>query len=321
MDEEMCFHVMSRVVQRRFLIDEKGMEEMRRILRTQAAFAGLDVITFCFLKNHFHILLHIDPLRAREEVTDGELVSRFRALYGGKRSPSLGVDAETLETLLAKNSPRAAELRRKLLARMGDLSVFMRELKTRFTFWYNKHYKTVGTFWAERYRRVFVEPGSAALRTVAAYIDLNAVRAGLADSPGEYRFCGLGEALGGGEKSAYDWLMRRKKGRGRWELVDHDVFGEYVAHVKRLTAILKAEKAGLNRLKKTGTVGGNSGLKEAGWGEGYGAKGGAVGSASWVERLCEIGGMLGFLRKRRPIALNASVDEPIYAARRWHAGD
>jgi putative transposase len=201
LDEEVCVHVMSRVIQKRFLIDEKGMEEMRRILRTQAEFAGLDVITFCFLKNHFHILLHVDPEKACTDVTDAELVRRFRALYGLKRSPSLGADAETLEVVLERNDERSGRVREQLKKRMGDVSVFMRELKTRFTFWYNKHYNTVGTFWAERYRSVLVEPGSGALRTVAAYIDLNAVRAGLAETPQTYRYCGLGEAAGGLQKA------------------------------------------------------------------------------------------------------------------------
>ena len=204
---------MSRVVQKRFLIDERGMEEMRRILRTQAEFAGLDVITFCFLKNHFHVLLHVDPEKAITDVTDAELVRRFRALYGSKRSPSLGADADTLEVVLERDDERSGRVRAQLKARMGDVSVFMRELKTRFTFWYNKHYHTVGTFWAERYRRVFLEPGSGALRTVAAYIDLNAVRAGLAESPQAYRYCGLGEvAIGQADaRAAYRWLVRRKK--------------------------------------------------------------------------------------------------------------
>ncbi|MCC5841275.1 MAG: hypothetical protein JJT96_14250 [Opitutales bacterium] len=319
LEEEECIHVMSRVVQKRFLIDERGMEEMRRILRTQADFAGLDVITFCFLRNHFHILLHIDPERAREGVTDAELVRRFRALYGTKRSPSLGVDAKGLAVLLEQNKPRADEVRGKLRARMGDVSVFMRELKTRFTFWYNKHYKTVGTFWAERFRSVLVEPGSGALRTVAAYIDLNAVRAELAESPEQYRYCGLGEALGGRAtaKAAYRWLTRRRQGRGEWEWANRDVFGEYVAHVRRLTIAFQTEKAARNRARDSAEEGMQGVVEEDPPINGYGAKGGAVGSASWVERLCEAGGRMGFLRKRRPIALDGPTGESLYAARRW----
>ena len=36
-----------------------------------------------------------------------------------------------------------------------------------------------------------------ALATIAAYIDLNAVRAGIVTDPGKYRFCGYGAAMGG----------------------------------------------------------------------------------------------------------------------------
>ncbi|MCC5838890.1 MAG: hypothetical protein JJT96_02110, partial [Opitutales bacterium] len=63
-----------------------------------------------------------------------------------------------------------------------------------------------------------------------------------------------------------------------------------------------------------------SGVEEPGPVDGYGAKGGAVGSASWVERLCEAGSFFGFLRKRRPITLKGTADEPVYAARRWRPG-
>ncbi|MCC5842141.1 MAG: hypothetical protein JJT96_18645, partial [Opitutales bacterium] len=64
-----------------------------------------------------------------------------------------------------------------------------------------------------------------------------------------------------------------------------------------------------------------SGVEEPGPVDGYGARGGAVGSASWVERLCEAGGVFGFLIKRRPVALQAAADEPVYAARRWRTHD
>lgn len=248
-DEEVCVHVMSRVIQKRFLIDEKGMEEMRRILSTQAEFAGLGVITFCFLKNHFHILLHVDPKRAHDDVTDEELVRRFRRLYGGKRSPSIGADAEGLEALLALGGERTMRVREQLKARMGDVSVFMRELKTRFTFWYNRNFHTVGTFWAERFRSVLIEPGSQTLRTVAAYIDLNAVKAGLTEDPMSYRFCGLGEASMGNQpaRSAYAWLMQRRRGRTSSNRPLEEIFAEYAAHVDRIVKRLQIERAAVMR--------------------------------------------------------------------------
>ncbi len=45
-----------------------------------------------------------------------------------------------------------------------------------------------------------MEEGEA-LRTIAAYIDLNPVRAGLVNDPKDYRWCGYAEALGGSKRA------------------------------------------------------------------------------------------------------------------------
>ena len=44
---------------------------------------------------------------------------------------------------------------------------------------------------------MLVEAKTGVLRTVAAYIDLNSVRAGLVEDPKDYRFCGYAEAVVG----------------------------------------------------------------------------------------------------------------------------
>ncbi len=51
--------------------------------------------------------------------------------------------------------------------------------------------------WAERFRSVLIEGRPLVLQTVAAYIDLNPVRAHLCRDPKDYRFCGYAEAIGG----------------------------------------------------------------------------------------------------------------------------
>ena len=48
-----------------------------------------------------------------------------------------------------------------------------------------------------RFKSVVVEGSWGSLLKVAAYIDLNAVRAGLVDDPKDYRWCGYAEAVGG----------------------------------------------------------------------------------------------------------------------------
>jgi putative transposase len=44
---------------------------------------------------------------------------------------------------------------------------------------------------------VLLERSEHSLATMAAYIDLNPVRAGMVRDPKDYRYCGYGEAVGG----------------------------------------------------------------------------------------------------------------------------
>jgi hypothetical protein len=81
--------------------------------------------------------------------------------------------------------------------RMGDVSEFIKTLKQRFTQWYNKQQGRRGTLWEDRFKSVLVQGDWLALSTMAAYIDLNAVRAGIVTDPKDYRWCGYGEAVGG----------------------------------------------------------------------------------------------------------------------------
>jgi hypothetical protein len=82
---------------------------------------------------------------------------------------------------------------------MHNLSEFMKALLIRFTRWFNRTHHRTGTLWEERFKSVIVESGVAA-RTMAAYIDLNPVRAGMVSDPAAYRWSSYGEAIGGGTK-------------------------------------------------------------------------------------------------------------------------
>ena len=55
--------------------------------------------------------------------------------------------------------------------------------------------------WAERFKSVLLEGGEA-LAAMAAYIELNPVRAGLCADPKDYRYCGYAEALAKGSSLA-----------------------------------------------------------------------------------------------------------------------
>jgi putative transposase len=96
---------------------------------------------------------------------------------------------------------------RRFEGMMGNVSWFMRLLKQRFAVWYNRTYGREGTLWSERFKSVLVEDSEAAIRTMAAYIDLNPVRAGLTDDPRTYRWCTIGAAMVGGQEFARAGLI------------------------------------------------------------------------------------------------------------------
>lgn len=109
-------------------------------------------------------------------------------------------------------SPCAAE-RERHLRQMWDVGApSVKVLKQRFTQWFNgsRPVRRRGTLWEDRFRSVLVERGEA-LRTMAAYIDLNPVRAHLTIHPQDYRWCGYGEACAGG-KTAKAGLHRVLEG-------------------------------------------------------------------------------------------------------------
>jgi hypothetical protein len=117
-------------------------------------------------------------------------------LYGKSRAP-FQPKPEVLAAILAEGGPEAEAWRNRLLERMHEVSAFMKTVKQRFSVWYNKSHQRYGTLWSDRFKSVLVEAEPRALATVAAYIDLNAVRAGLVDDPADYRWCGYAEAMGG----------------------------------------------------------------------------------------------------------------------------
>ncbi len=79
----------------------------------------------------------------------------------------------------------------------------------------------MGTLWEERFKSVVVGGSRASVLTVAAYIDLNCVRAGLAEDPKDYRWCGYGEAVAGDSRArrGLGAVMEAYGGDGGWETV------------------------------------------------------------------------------------------------------
>ena len=187
------YHCMTRTVNGELLFKDRDKEILRKMIRQVADFCGVEVLTYCIMSNHFHVLLQVPDAPS---VSDTELIRRYRVLYP-KPTKYQEASAVLMASQLQLGGNEAEVIRRKLLARMSDVSEFMKTVKQRFTTWYNKSHQRYGTLWADRFKSVLVQGEGNPLQTMAAYIDLNSVRAGLVEDPKDYRFCGYAEAVAG----------------------------------------------------------------------------------------------------------------------------
>jgi hypothetical protein len=232
-EKPVIYHVISRIVDRRFVLGDEEREHFKMLMRMYENFSGCRVLSYCIMSNHFHILLEVPPKLGEEvgsngekemneasrveTISDEDFFKRLDGLYSpvyvdGVREElraERGYEKEARRALsLGKISQEAYEVayerlqnvKGRFLYRMHDLSEFMKGLLQRFTSWFNRMNGRKGTLWEDRFKSVIVEDGTAS-RTMAAYIDLNPVRAGMVDDPADYRWSSYGEAAAGGKKA------------------------------------------------------------------------------------------------------------------------
>ncbi len=188
-------------------------EFFRSLLAKQLKFSGLRCLAWCFMGNHFHLLLEVpDKAAALAGWSEEDFVKRLGMLSSEIHTRRTLSDLKMWrENGNTEGVERTVEA---LRARLFDLSAFMKEFKHRFSMWFNKRHGRKGALWEERFKSVLVEgeggtspDGLGGLLAVAAYIDLNPVRAGLVDDPKDYRWCSYAAAVAG-DKAARAGLAK-----------------------------------------------------------------------------------------------------------------
>jgi hypothetical protein len=194
------YHVMSRIIERRFYLGTAEKEVFCDMMRRVAAFCGIRVLTYCVMNNHFHLLVEVPKW---EKLPIEEIERRLPLIYRGEE---LAVRLQEIQRCRDANNEYLLEkICEEYLRRMYNLSEFMKTLKQRFSIWYNRNNGRKGTLYEDRFTSVLVESphpvegdmGNRAILTMAAYIELNPVRAGLVEDPKDYRWCGYAAAVAG----------------------------------------------------------------------------------------------------------------------------
>jgi len=178
--QKSIYHVISRTALDGLPFKKVEKDELVQVIMRFSAIYFVKVFGYAIMGNHFHLLVEVSPgtLLSDEEVRD-----RFRLLYGD--------DAEFPEGRLDEYRERFC-----------NLSSYIKDIKQTFSRFYNKRKKRKGTLWGERFKSVIVERGNTVINCLA-YIDLNAVRAGIVKRPEDYRWCSVGYHVQTGNRDGF----------------------------------------------------------------------------------------------------------------------
>ncbi len=168
-DETTVYHVMSRTALDGFPLGDIEKDFMLDLIRRYSALYFVEILGFCLMGNHFHILVKMLP---EYKFTDEDIKKRYVGFYGDDRVFTDGLIPS-------------------LRAKLSSLSEFVREIKVGFARYYNKRHNRRGYFWGDRFKSVIVDKGETLINCLA-YIDLNPLRAGIVNRPEDYRWNSLG---------------------------------------------------------------------------------------------------------------------------------
>ncbi|TVV41817.1 transposase [Thalassolituus sp. C2-1] len=180
------YHCVSRCVRRAFLcghdqVSGENYEHRRgwlenKLLELPQIFA-IQIAAYAIMSNHYHVVLFVDSATSKAWA-DIEVVERWHQLFNGNLLSQKFSRGETLSVPeMARLQIYIAEWR----SRLADISWFMRVLNESIAREANQEDSCTGRFWEGRFKSQALLD-EAALAACMAYVDLNPVRASMAQS-------------------------------------------------------------------------------------------------------------------------------------------
>jgi REP element-mobilizing transposase RayT len=180
-------HVCSRCVRRSYLagldvVSGKDYgyrrEWIRRRMELLCSVFALDMLTYAIMSNHIHLILRTRP-DVTETWTDEEIAFRWLRVFPGQRIESHLADPTDAAVEMLVNTPGKIK---QLRTRLTDVSWFMKALCEPIARQANAEDDCTGRFWEGRFKAQKIVD-EAGLLACAMYVDLNPVRAAIAQTP------------------------------------------------------------------------------------------------------------------------------------------
>jgi len=194
------FHLISRCVRRNHLCgrDRRSgrdyshrREWVRGRLEELAGMFAIEVLGYALMGNHMHLVIRTRPDVAAGW-TDGEVALRWWTLFPQRRTSSGAAEQPTAEELnhIKNDAASLADKRRRL----ASVSWFMKCVSEPIAKRANREDEVTGHFWEARYK---AQPllDETAIATCMAYVDLNPIRAAVAQTPETSEFTSLHDRI------------------------------------------------------------------------------------------------------------------------------
>lgn len=183
------YHVVCRCVRRAFLCGEDSVtgnsfEHRRGWIETRvrklASVFAIDVAAYAVMSNHYHLVVRIDEHRTRSW-SDEEVLKRWTQLFTGPLFVQRYL-SDARSEMSDSELDRVGQWVELYRTRLCDLSWMMRVLNESIARMANAEDNCTGRFWEGRFKSQALLDEQALLSAMA-YVDLNPIRAAIAETP------------------------------------------------------------------------------------------------------------------------------------------
>jgi REP element-mobilizing transposase RayT len=198
-DDTPYYHCISRCVRRAFLCGHDpftgfNFEHRRqwivdRIKLLCSVFA-VDLCAYAIMSNHYHIVIRIDVEQVNTW-SDEEVAKRWMQIFTG---PLLMHQYLSNSDLTEAELKGIADLFKTWRERLSDLSWFMRCINEPIARMANAEDRCTGRFWEGRFKSQALLDERALLACMA-YVDLNPIRAAMANTPEQSDYTSIQERI------------------------------------------------------------------------------------------------------------------------------
>ena len=181
------YHVVSRCVRRTFLCGfdsgtgvsyEHRRQWIEERIRLLSSLFAIDLCAYAVMSNHYHLVVKLCPEQSKQW-SDGEVLARWASLFKGPPIVQRYLAGDELHEAEHRYVERMVAVYRD---RLADLSWFMKCLNESIAREANREDDCTGHFWESRFKSQALLSEQAVLSCMA-YVDLNPVRAAMADTP------------------------------------------------------------------------------------------------------------------------------------------